>query len=1008
LTLQPAFAERDQVKLIEQITHQAPAPLRQHDRRIPKDIQIVVLKSLAKNPSDRFESADEMAAELRRFVENRPIRSRPIPFYQRFWRWCQRNPRLAAANIAAAALTTILAIVSTVAAWNYREQRNEIGNTLIVARASEAAARRAGTEAREELFKALLDRARAGRFSHRRGQRFDSLEALREAAAIGRELRLPPEQFEPLRDEAIACMALPDLQPTGRVITRPPGAGAVFDSTMTRYALRFRDGTIQVRRVADDQEIARFQARHDRGDDVFNFSPDGRYLATTHQPSAALTVWDIDRRTIAVNDPGPVPGGAARFSPASRMIAVAPRDGEFAVYDLATGQPRLRWRGLIPSNPEFSPDGTQIAMIEHGSKKDTCRILDAQTGRLIRSFEVLPGAGQLAWSPDGTTLATACNDRKIFLWDAATGIRKATLEGHINGGIVVAFHPAGTLLASSDWSGELRIWDQILGRPWLNLTGDLQSGFSQDGRIVIDRREEGLTTYQVDPALECRTLAHVSSQQVRYGRPSIRSDGRVLAVHTTEGVVFWDIAGGLELGFLPIERSWHSMFAASGDLIATSSSGVQRWPVHLNPDRGEFRIGPPQQLPLPSGPAEIDADRSGRIVALADFVLAFVATPERTFHVGPLEDCRVVAVSPDGQWLATGRHGRNDARVWRVRDATQVAHLAIEGLVAVGFSPDGKWLMTKNPPCRLWKVGTWQKARQIGGIGYCFSPDSRLMVVQDANRVLRLVEVETGRTLARLENPNPSLLSMAAFSPDGSRLVVPTAGAVHVWDLRAIRRRLTRMGLDWDAPAYSDADPASPTLPPLPPLKVAYGPFQLTGHVHDPKVYEPLIADLETALVRHPDQRRIREHLAHYYNHFAWGLVIAPGSTCDSQRALSLARRAVELDPTQGYYLNTLGVALYRAGRYAEAIAALKKSLAANRGQIAAFDLFFLAMAHHRLAHRAEARDCFDRAVRWLSEQTNLPDQDTKELANFRAEAEAVLGLASPGGELRADMFAPE
>ena len=53
---------------------------------------------------------------------------------------------------------------------------------------------------------------------------------------------------------------------------------------MTRYALRFRDGTIQVRRVADDQEIARFQARGDREIFVFGFSPDGRYLATTHSP----------------------------------------------------------------------------------------------------------------------------------------------------------------------------------------------------------------------------------------------------------------------------------------------------------------------------------------------------------------------------------------------------------------------------------------------------------------------------------------------------------------------------------------------------------------------------------------------------------------------------------------------------------------------------------------------------------------------------------------------------
>ena len=92
------------------------------------------------------------------------------------------------------------------------------------------------------------------------GQRFDGLDALAEAAAIARDLKLPVERLDSLRDEAIACLALPDLKATGRVITKPAGVIATaFDSTMTRYALRFRDGTIQVRRVADDSEVARFQ-----------------------------------------------------------------------------------------------------------------------------------------------------------------------------------------------------------------------------------------------------------------------------------------------------------------------------------------------------------------------------------------------------------------------------------------------------------------------------------------------------------------------------------------------------------------------------------------------------------------------------------------------------------------------------------------------------------------------------------------------------------------------------
>jgi tetratricopeptide (TPR) repeat protein len=124
--------------------------------------------------------------------------------------------------------------------------------------------------------------------------------------------------------------------------------------------------------------------------------------------------------------------------------------------------------------------------------------------------------------------------------------------------------------------------------------------------------------------------------------------------------------------------------------------------------------------------------------------------------------------------------------------------------------------------------------------------------------------------------------------------------------------------------------------------------------------------------------------------------------------AARLAAFAVALSPAEQPSLNTLGVTLYRAGRFAEAIETLGKSLKAGKGQLDGFDLFFLAMAHHRLGQRDEARRCFDRAVAWMSHLGPLNAQQAKELAAFRAVAEAVLALAGPGAELPADVFAPE
>jgi uncharacterized protein HemY len=142
-------------------------------------------------------------------------------------------------------------------------------------------------------------------------------------------------------------------------------------------------------------------------------------------------------------------------------------------------------------------------------------------------------------------------------------------------------------------------------------------------------------------------------------------------------------------------------------------------------------------------------------------------------------------------------------------------------------------------------------------------------------------------------------------------------------------------------------------------------------------------------------------------NNAAWELATGAIYLRDPERAISLARKAVAAAPDQPLNLNTLGVALYRAGRHAQAIAILEQSLAATEGQIAAFDWFFLAMARHRLGQTVQARDAFDCAVRWCREQKQLPDRHAQDLAGFRAEAEAVLGLTRPIGELPADVFAP-
>jgi serine/threonine protein kinase/WD40 repeat protein len=1005
LTLQPAFEGKDRVELIERITHQPPKPPRELDRQIPHDLERIVLKALAKEPKERFQDAKALGAELRRFLDGRPLTIRTVPAYEQFWRCCRRNPGLAAASIAAAVMTTAVAIGSSFFAKIYYDYSYRLATAVEDKSRSEV-------YARTELFEAQVARARAGRFSRRVGQRFESLEALDQAAKIGRGLGYPRTKFDRLRDEAIACMALPDTKPAGQPIQLTEGCVAfAFDAGMTRYALRFRDGTILVRRMSDDQEIAQFQSKGDRNIWVFTFSPDGRHLASRDPPSGAVDVWDVDARALCLRDPGPVSASAAHFSPDSRRVAMAHEDGSLLVYDLASCKRYKSWHGPAPAQDlGYRPDGKQIAVV-YSDNPPTCRIFDADTGRQDHVI-ALESSGSVAWSPDGTALAIPGKDSKISVWDATTGQRRVVLEGATSSGIGAVFHPSGTLLASNGWEGRLRLWDAVLGQQILSVTAHGPLQFSRDGRIVVGL-EEKLTWYQVDPALEYHTLAHASKTPLNYARPSIHRDGRLLAVGTDRGVVLWDLARGTELAFLPIGNAWNLMFEASGDLITSGSIGVQRWPIRLDPGRGGFRIGPPRRLPLPESSCGIAEDLSGRTVALANHQSAHVAIADRTVRVCPLDDCRGVSVSPNGQWLATGTHSGHGAQVWRISDLTKAAELPLDYGTSVAFSPDGNWLATEHIPCRLYEVGTWREVLRIGGHIRGFSSDGRLMVVYDTSRVLRIVETETGRTLTRLESPDSCNVSWAIFSPDGSRLVVTTNDpppCVHVWDLRAIRKHLVGMGLDWDAPAYSEDDPAAATSPPGP-LTVsrdrgafrglddeAWTLFQQTGNLQEAGKIDEAIAVLRRAAARYPE-------LAMAHNDLAWLLATAPGPRRDRDEAVEHARRAVALAPDEPMYLDTHGVALYRAGRFAEAVPFLERSLAASIGESDGFDLFFLAMAHHRSGRREEARACFDRALRWAREQKFFSQQSVHELRMFHDEARAV--LAGAAGELPADVFAP-
>ena len=217
------------------------------------------------------------------------------------------------------------------------------------------------------------------------------------------------------------------------------------------------------------------------------------------------------------------------------------------------------------------------------------------------------------------------------------------------------------------------------------------------------------------------------------------------------------------------------MFEASGDLLTSGSIGVWRWPVRLDSDRGEFRIGPPRQLPFPAAARASAEDRSGRIVALANYAHADVLTPERMIRGGAAGRLPLRRRQP-GRAMAGDRQPWHDgAQVWRIARRARVADLPVDDSYGGRLQP--RWEMADDEPAPVPALGRRHLERSAADRRRRVSvsrPTGAICWFRMRTRSFAWSRPRSGRTVARLESPDSCDVDWATFSPDGSRLVVTT------------------------------------------------------------------------------------------------------------------------------------------------------------------------------------------------------------------------------------------
>jgi serine/threonine protein kinase/WD40 repeat protein/Tfp pilus assembly protein PilF len=1038
LAMRPAFGERERHRLIKEITSADPMRLTRVNPAIPRDLATIVHKAAEREANDRYATAADLAADLRRFLDDAPIQARRIGTVERLYRWCRRNQAVAALIGAVLFLITTLAVVSTIGNFRLSKALSERSTALSEREKALGEATRANADANAKLWGSLVSQARASRMTRQAGQRLDALRAIRKAL----ELPVPPGRSnDELRTEAIAALLLPDIEIAKELPEGFPigSTDVALDETFERYARTGKDGIVSIRRVADDSLLYTLPGiGPSAGDAVMSFSPDGRFLY--HRPEephlkSRSRLWRLDAgEPVEVRLPDQRSIWCA-FEPSGHRCALACPDQTIRLVDLATMKPvgkTLRNHFAPNAQLAWCPKRPLLAAGSTAPSGDF-QLIDVDSGAVRSEFQLTSRVSCVDWHPDGEILAVATDERKIHLLDSRTGRDiLPPLEGRLSYGLRCRFSRSGDWLISNDWSGVLRVWDTRTGQ--LILTqgagGDFLQ-FSHNDQLLGPILSG--TTVRLLRAYQCKALRTVRVAAGAWFRVSGRAwndaNGNWIAIPSEQGVILIDVARGREAATLELFEELPLRFDPDERSLWTHGRyGLFRWPIrretgtgtfcrngpegalhktYLSPfPAGEIRVGPPLRLAPPGrGGTTWGTSRDGSILAMPDSDGASLwhRPSNRVLRLGPQEDVRHVAVSPDGRWAATGSHSLREgsgAKVWDASSGRHVADLPVGGICGVDFSPAGRWLITSPGGCRLWEVGTWREGAKLGSPAdspwAAFTADDRLLALGDQPGVVRLVRPDTGQELARLTIPEVDYLIPQCFTPDARHLAVTgnISHTVYLFDLVTLRIELRELGLDWDdspLPPISEG-PIEPihVIVDLGDLRKSTAANELVDkamRLDQAKKHNEALLALREAIKIDPSHSMAN-------NNLAWLLLAGPKELRDAKAALPPARKAVELEPQTALYLNTLGVALYRNSEYAEAIPVLEKSLAASHGDSDGFDLFFLAMCHHGLGKTDKAKECFERASKWMNEKRDIPSHWLAELAEFQAEAKGVLARA--------------